>query len=337
MRENELPCPYTILDYNGLLKISLPGVLKRLRKLIVEEDFQILQTFFEDSIFVAWLATRFIGHDIVLLSSRRDMGLGEGNQPWYHRVYGLLLPLINRDFDGIVANSQQVKSYVANREKAHSDKIEVIYNGVDLPNQPDPPQIHNQSKNGEIIIAIVASLTPVKRHDVLIEAVSLIKPQLFGTRTNIKVIALGQGPEKERLEFLTRQLQVNDLFHFQGAVTNVSDYLSYVDIGVLCSDREGLSNAILEYMASGLPVVATEVGGNIEMVSDLNGRCVPADDPDALACALCELILDRQKRERMGGVSRKKVLEDFSWQRSLDHLESYYLKLTSKRGMTDAG
>ncbi|MCI5119825.1 MAG: hypothetical protein D3908_01270, partial [Candidatus Electrothrix sp. AUS4] len=133
MREHSLPCPYTVLAYNGLLKMSLPRVVNKLRRVIVDQKIQLVQTFFEDSIFVAWLATGLGRRNVVLLSSRRDMGLGQGNHPWYHQLFGVLLPFVNKSFDGIVANSYQVREYVTKREKTPQKKIEVIYNGVSFP------------------------------------------------------------------------------------------------------------------------------------------------------------------------------------------------------------
>lgn len=331
MQQNEFPCPHIVLGYNGFIKLHFPFVIHRLYALIKEHQFHILQTFFEDSIFVAWLATSFGRQNLVLLSSRRDMGLGKGNQPWYHQLFGMALPFVNRSFDGIIANSQQVKEYVVKREKTHSEKIEVIYNGVEISEKSGniPPVVREDK--ADVWITIVASLTPVKRHDVLIKAIAILCEKL--DEQKIKVLVLGKGPEREKLVRLAEQENVQDLFHFEGAVHNVKEYLQHVDIGVLCSDREGLSNAVLEYMASGLPVVATAVGGNIELVNQDNGRHVPAGDPAALADALHELITDMKKRKQMGLMSRKRVEEYFSWQNSMQHLEEYYQTLIVEKGV----
>ncbi|MGB3209614.1 MAG: glycosyltransferase [Desulforhopalus sp.] len=331
MREHPLSCHYTALGYRGLLKINLFGVLKKLRQLLADENFQIVQTFFEDSIFVVWLATMFNRRNVVLLSSRRDLGLGEGNQPWYHKLFAMALPVANTGFDGIVANSLQVKEYAATRERTSRDKIEVVYNGVEIPEKAKKPPAVLETDSTVLWIAIVASLTPVKRHDMLINAIARLCGNLQGQK--MRVLVLGKGPDKEKLVRLAQQKNVQEFFHFEGAVHNVSDYLQHVDVGVLCSDREGFSNAILEYMANGLPVIATAVGGNVELVDDDNGRCVPAGDPAALAEALHELVTDQQKRQRMGLVSRKRVAERFSWRGSMLHLEGYYQKMMTQKGL----
>lgn len=331
LQGHQLPCPCTILGYKGLMKTSLFGVLRRLRRVLIEQHIQLVQTFFEDSIFVAWLATCCYRQRIVLLSSRRDMGLGAGNQPWYHKVFALALPFVNRSFDGIIANSRQIRAYVAQREKTSTEKIEVIYNGVKLPmaTGPEPKIFHTFPHSAWIVI--VASLSPVKRHDLLIRAMGLLQQK--PAKQTIRVLVLGTGSEKERLHALAEKENVLDCFHFVGAVADVSAYLPYVDIGVLCSDREGLSNAILEYMAAGLPVVATAVGGNVELVDDENGQCVPVDNHRALAEALFALLSDPQKRRQLGANSRRKVEESFSWQRSMNHLQDYYTKKLRQKGI----
>ena len=167
------------------------SVLRQLNKLIAEKEIQIIQTFFEDSIFVAWLATLFNKRNLVLLSSRRDMGLGKGNQPWYHQLFGMALPLVNKSFDGIVSNSQQVKEYVARREKTPHTRIEVIYNGVEFHQKTGEKPTVFINNTADVWVAIVASLTPVKRHDVLIKAIAILSKKLG--QLKIKVLVLGEG------------------------------------------------------------------------------------------------------------------------------------------------
>ena len=134
-----------------------------------------------------------------------------------------------------------------------------------------------------------------------------------------------------RLESLASASGVADLVHFEGAVSDVGPYLRRIHVGVLCSDREGLSNAILEYMAYGLPIIATRVGGNVELVAEDNGMLVAADDADQLASALQTLLRDSEHRASLGRHSREKALAMFSWDKSMNDLEHYYQTLAAKR------
>ena len=322
MTANPLPCRCTVLDYRGFLKPNFPSVVRKLAAVIDAGNVDVIQTFFEDSIFVAALGAALARTSPVLLSSRRDIGLGDSNQPWYHRLFGLALPAVNRRFQGIIANSEQVRRYVAQREKTPASKIAVIYNGVTLSGRAGAVPAVFQSNSTDVWLGLVASLTAVKRHDLLIRALAAVAKSGDGPRVHL--VLLGDGPERARLERLAAQCSIADRVHFEGAVTDVSAYLHEIDIGVLCSDREGLSNAILEYMAAGLPVVATEVGGNAELVTHENGICVPANDVVALSRALGMLIADPQMRTSMGASSFARVQRDFSWEKSMARLQAYY-------------
>ena len=325
MRNNKLPCPCLVLGYQGFFSLSFPIVIRRLAQIVAEKRIQIIQTFFEDSIFVAWIGSLFTKQRTVLLSSRRDMGLGNQNQPWYHKIYTLLLPFVNKRFTGIIANSKQVRKYAARREKISVNKIKVIYNGVTIPERPRYIPSIFRKNDGDIWIGLVASLTPVKRHDLLIKAYTIIKTAI--PKSKIQILFLGEGKERDKLENLVKRLQVEKNIHFAGVVKDVAAYLYQLDIGVLCSDREGLSNAILEYMACALPVVATKVGGNTELVDKENGICVLPDDVEALAKALSQLIENEDMRKKMGTASLAKTKRYYSWHRSMAELESYYKTL----------
>jgi glycosyltransferase involved in cell wall biosynthesis len=325
MARNPLPCSCTILGYRGFLKGNFPSVIWRLRKFIKEHQIRIVQTFFEDSIFVAYIAGILTHPNPVLVSSRRDMGLGGKNQPWYHNLFGMVLPFVNRSFAGIIANSEQVRHYVAVREKVPLEKIKVIRNGVSLPDTAESAPVLFKNDQDVLWIGLAASLTPVKRHDLLLHAVAILKRKPL--TKPVRVLLLGEGPERRALEQLCNQLQLDDVVFFQGAVREVASYLHHLDICVLCSDREGLSNAILEYMACGKPVIATAVGGNTELVNDQNGILIPPDDPDALADGLAELVSDEKKRRKMGTASLTIVKEQFSWQKTMAELEAYYREM----------
>ena len=324
MANNKIPCETFVLGYTGFLKTRFPQVLKRLSRFLTERRIDIIQTFFEDSIFVAYLSCLLHRHKILLLSSRRDMGLGNP-QPWYHSLYGLILPLVNRRFSGIIANCQKVKEYVVKREKVSHDKIKVIYNGIDIPARTSvKPEIFSRHED-VVWIGIVASLTPVKRIDVFLKALGILKKEYESI--NFQAIILGEGPERENLLKLCRELGIENNTHFLGTIKNVAGYLKYIDIAVLCSDREGFSNAILEYMACSLPVVATAVGGNVELVDHTNGKCVPAGDPEKLATALVELAVDKDLRKRKGKISLQKVQKNYSWSKAMNELETYYREI----------
>ncbi len=321
MESNSLPCETVTLEYKGFIKPNFTRIIRQLGDVIRQEGVQLLQTFFEDSIFVGLLAASLSGAHPLLLSSRRDVGMGKG-RPWYHALFKSMLPLANKGFDGIVCNSSNVKEFVAAKERISKDRIKVIANGVNVPAclEPEPDLFRRFQSN--LWIGIVANLKAVKRIDVFLKALNILRgaPSAAGLRGAI----IGDGPERSRLMDLSEDLGLASCVHFMGSVENVTPYVQRLDIGVLCSDREGLSNAILEYMACGLPVVATSVGGNPELVDESNGFCIPAGDPAALARALERLAGDEELRKLKGRHSLEKVVGSYSWERSVRELEAYY-------------
>lgn len=320
MRSHDLPCPVHVLGHQGFLKPGFPGVVRRLGALIDEQDFRLIHVFFDEAIIVGWLGAGSAQNRPVLLSSRRDMGLGVGNQPWYHRLFPLVLPRVNRDFALIVTNSDAVSRYASRRERTPLSRFKVIRNGVDVAPPAGGIPLGLQGATHALRVGIVASLTPVKRHDVLLRAWARLPTAVAGAHLYL----LGEGPTRDALAGLAKSLGIEDRVHFVGAVHDVPDWLRHLDVGVLCSDREGLSNAILEYMAQGLPVVATRVGGNPELVSADNGILVPSGDAAALATALATLLEDEDLRRRLGAASARTVREHYSWAPVMGQLMASY-------------
>ncbi|MBK8165337.1 MAG: glycosyltransferase [bacterium] len=330
LQSADLPCRLHILDYSGFLKLSLPGVLHRLRRVLRLEGTELVHVFFDESMIVAWLAVQGRRDRPVLLSSRRDMGLGTGNQPWYHGLFRTVLPIVNRGYDGFLANSKLVQRYAAKRERTEIGRFKVIRNGVDLPNPEPPPLALQREHPAAVNVCIVASLTPVKRHDVLLQAWSRIRDVVEAHDARLYI--LGDGPGLDAAVALCDSLGIRSTVRFVGAVRDVPAWLQCMNVGVLCSDREGLSNAILEYMANGLPVVATAVGGNLELVDESNGVLVQPGDPAALASALSTLVVNPGLRREKGDASIARTRGAFSWDLALDQLYAYYDSLLANAG-----
>jgi len=177
----------------------------------------------------------------------------------------------------------------------------------------------------DLWIVLTAGLTPVKRVDLFLQAFSRVVRKC--PETTVHAVVLGEGPEEQQLKALRHELGLRERVHFVGAVKNVTAYLHYADIGVLCSQKEGLSNAILEYMSASLPIVATEVGGTPELVDNTNGVCVKPGDAEALAQAITRLVEDEEVRREKGRKSLEKVQARFSWSKTMSETEDFYRHL----------
>lgn len=194
-------------------------------------------------------------------------------------------------------------------------RFEVLYNGVDTrrfapPADPAAAKAALGLPAGEALILTVGSLTPVKDHHSLVEAIARLPlPDNFPVR----FLFLGEGALRPALEARIEALGLEHRISMPGSSDRVADYLAAADAFVLPSRLEGMSNAILEAMASGLPVVARAVGGNPELVIDgETGILCPPDDIPAMAAAIAGLAADGDLRRRLGSAARRRAEEAFS-------------------------
>jgi glycosyltransferase involved in cell wall biosynthesis len=235
IRTNLLPCEVISLGYKGFLKVSFPLVLTHYLRLLRDRQFDVVQTFFEDSMFVGFLGKIFGFSRHALVISRRDLGLGL-DEPAYHKLYKKVKPFILKSVDGIAANAHAIKNYIVRYENIPSEKISVICNGLDIPPAPgETPSLFMEHK-ADLWVGIVANLKPVKRIDLLLHALAKLKES--APQKMVRVVVLGDDHLRAELENMSKTLGVGDRVHFLGSVENVGDYLGHIDVGVLCSDKE---------------------------------------------------------------------------------------------------
>ena len=163
---------------------------------------------------------------------------------------------------------------------------------------------------GAMVLGTVGRLSPVKDHDNLLHALRLLKD----AGRSVELVIVGDGETRVGLEALAQTLGVRDHVHFLGMRQDVAALLSAFDVFVLSSISEGYSLALVEAAAAGLPIVATQVGGNADIVhadigDDSNGILVPSKDSAALAAAVARLAGDDALRERMGLAGRAWALK----------------------------
>jgi glycosyltransferase involved in cell wall biosynthesis len=167
----------------------------------------------------------------------------------------------------------------------------------------------------------------VKGHDLFLRAAALVLEEHPETRFSIAGDVL-EPDYYQQLEGLVRDLGLGDRFQFTGGVRDTLQHLQQADLFVLPSRSEGFSNAILEAMACGLPVIATDVGGNAEAVQDgVNGFVIKAEDTKALAARICTLAGDRDEARRLGAAGRLLAETRFSTGAMMRQISSAYREL----------
>lgn len=207
------------------------------------------------------------------------------------------------------------------------DAIRVIRNGVDLHRfagvERDAARQALHLGASDLAIGSVGRFQPVKDHANLLQACARLHRR---GHPHVLVLA-GMGPLREQLEQLAADLGIHEHVRFLGHRRDVEWVLAALDVFALPSKSEGLSNTIQEAMAAGVPVVATHVGGADELVqADVTGQLVPAQDPDALAGALADMLSDEDRRRHMGAAGRRRAEAEMSIEHMVTSYERLYLE-----------
>lgn len=225
----------------------------------------------------------------------------------------------------LVAVSEDCSAIWREIEGADPAKVTVILNGVDIKAFGD--SLSDPGAAGPRAIT-VARLSHVKDPLTLLQAVDRVRQAERGFRLDL----VGDGPLRGDVERLVDHLGLTHTVRLHGARDQVHDMLREAALFVLSSASEGISLTLLEAMASGLPIVATRVGGNAEVVADgRTGILVPARSPDALAEAILRLLRDPDRRREMGRLGRERAAALFDVRRTVSSYERLYLEALDRR------
>ncbi|PID81395.1 hypothetical protein CSB20_03225 [bacterium DOLZORAL124_64_63] len=284
----------------------------RLARFLRRERFDVVQTFFQDSTIFGGTAARLAGVP-QRLACFRDLGF------WRTPAQTLLLHRVYPLMTGFLCNAEIVKQNFVEHDNLDPARITVIYNGLDVAALP-----WVEHTGPTLDVGLVGNLSRrVKRTDLFIEAAARVASRPEGADVRWHII--GDGEFRPEMEDLARRRGLGRRAVFTGRIADVTGYLETLQVGVLCSDSEGFSNALLEYMLKGCACVATDVGGNSEAIRDNEtGLLVPADDADALADALTRLVRDVALRRRLATRARHFAQREFSWEKCLAAHDAVY-------------
>ena len=306
------------LAWNVPKLFSIQGLssIRKLVQFLRAENIDIVQTFFQDSTIFAGAAA-YLAKTKVRIACFRDLGF------WHSKIQAFVLKKIYNRMTGFICNALIVREHFSTAFNLPPSRMVLLRNGVDVSKLiwvPTKPTVKH--------IGIVGNMTRhVKRTDLFIKAAAIV------TRSHPDVVfhIIGDGHMKGELQNLATRLGVINNLHFAGRVNDVTKYLEQLDIGVICSDSEGLSNALIEYMFKGVASIATKVGGNPELIEDsITGLLVPPDNFEALAQAMFKLINDDELRKKITHCARERVEAEYSWQKCIaTHDEFYTSQLSS--------
>lgn len=305
--------------------------LRRLKRFIKENEIDVVHTHcFYTNIF--GMTGAFLAGVPARITSK---GETDGfRTPMQKRAERLAFRLAHR----VVANCLVVQDQLI-REGVSASRIVQHYNGLDLDRLKVPADVCREdalksfglpTEPGRRFVSIVANLhNPVKDHQTFLRAAASVREAV----PNAAFVIAGEGELKQGLGELAEQLGIEGDVFFIGRCEDVGRLLAFSDVGVLSSKAEGFANAILEYMAAGLPVVATDVGGVREaIVEGETGYIVASGDDQKMAERIVQLLLAPERARAMGKLGHCIVEEKFSFEHHLRNTLELYDDLLSAPG-----
>jgi glycosyltransferase involved in cell wall biosynthesis len=311
-------CPVWRLGVGSLCRPATLLRMSRFIRFLWRERIDIVQAYFADSSYfglpAAWLAG--VPHR---LRTRNNLG------HWLTPMHRRLGRLLNAVTTGSVVNCAAARDALLAAEGPRPETVTVLENGVDHARfLAVPPCARGTPRT----VGAVANLRPVKGLDVLLHAAARLADEHPGLEFQIA----GEGEMRGPLEESARERGLEGRFRLLGGVSDIPAFLADLDVAVLCSRSEGMSNALLEYMAAGRPIVATAVGAARDLIEDgVHGLLVPPGDAAKLAEAMGRLVRDPQLARRLGEAARRRARDRYGREAMVERFTSFYERLASQR------
>lgn len=230
--------------------------------------------------------------------------------------------------------SRDLERWLVDTVGIPAHKIRQIYNGVDSQRfiaaaQRPPLPLDGADWSGKVVIGSVGRMQEVKDQLTLVRAFADLLGRGLGYRERVRLVLVGDGPLRSKVEALIEELGLADLIWLAGARNDIPQLMQAMDLFVLPSKSEGISNTILEAMASELPVIATAVGGNPELVVEgESGRLVPSQDPRSMADVMEFYLRQPSLLRQHGEAGRRRVEREFSMEAMVGRYLAIYDEVT---------
>jgi len=307
----------------GVTKLCRPSSSARLLSLsrfLRRERVDVLQPYLTDSTYFGIVAGKLAGVPCIV-RTRNNIN------HWMTPTHRFLGRLLNHFVTVTVCNSEAGRQAVLADERPDPNSVVVIENGVDLERFANIPPVSPVRKPGAALHAgMVANLRPVKGVDVFIRAAAVV----VRSHPDVVFHVAGEGSQRTELERLIADLGLTNRFLLRGKVVDIPGFLADLDIAVLSSRAEGMPNAVLEYMAAGRPIVATQVGGVSQMLGEREGLVVAPSDHEALAGALVRLLENPQLSATIAREARRRAFHQYSRQRVVHLFQELFQELCQK-------
>ncbi len=323
-----------VIDLNRRGKFD-PSPLWKIGKLLRDRQVEIIQPFLTPSTFFGLVPALAVRTPIKIVTERCGVRKVRGAG---YKTYRTVEDWLTRFADSVVPNSGAGCDILQERGIA-PEKIRVIYNGLDPERlKVDEARMwENRAETGVPeggkVVGILATLSPAKDHATFLRAAAIV-----GENPAYRFAIIGDGPLRGELELQAKELGIADRVTFFGFQKRVADYVAACDLLVSSSrDNEGCSNSILEAMALNVPVIATDIGGNGELVQDgKTGYLIPVGSDVALAAAIQRIFIDPTRTGRLAAAAQQMTATRFSLDRMVADYEALYLRLLAQRRKSEA-
>jgi len=250
-----------------------------------------------------------------------------------NRKYNLLRKATSPCVDHFIAVSRDLESWLASTVGAQPGRIDQIYNGVDT--QRFRPQGAKRLGGGpegfftehSFVIGSVGRMAEVKNYPSLVQAFLMLLKKEPSARERLRLLIVGEGSTRHRCMEMLREAGAQALAWLPGERSDIPEMMQAMDLFVLPSLGEGISNTILEAMSTGLPVIATQVGGNVELIQEgLTGLLIPPAEPAAISDAILKYYENPELLVRHGQAARRHIESNFS----MEAMTASYLRVYDK-------
>jgi len=310
-------------------RLGALGLLKALRREITSQQPDILDCRLPSGYRFGRVAALRTGVPVVVAQERACMRASGARR--------LLDRLLNPWTAAWVGNSRAVADHVIRDLGVSPDRVYVIYNGIETGHFCSAvrhPALDRLKQEGHRVVLNLGGLKPVKNQKLFLRVCRRLGRQF----ADLAFVFCGDGVMRASLEASAAELGLAERCHFVGHQTDVAPVLAAADLLIQTSDSEGLPNAVMEAMAAGVPVVATNVGGTWELVEDtVTGLLAPKGDEDALVARAAAILADPVLAGRLREAAAARIRDGFSLQAMVDQYESLFARLLEEAGAPTSG
>lgn len=302
--------------------------LFRLYRLLKAMTPDIVHTFLFSANTYGRIAAILTTVPVIIASERNSVEAGKDK----NRLWIYIDKFLARFTHGIICNTRNAAESLVNKHAFSANKVFAVHNGITAASFKMKNWLDHKEYSATKVVGTIGRLYPQKNHSLFLRMAKLISEKRG--HEDVKFIIVGEGPLKNELKKHALELGIESRVEFAGMIDNVQDILYSMDVFVLSSDWEGLPNVVMEAMASGLPCVVTNVGGNPELVVDgETGYVVPTNGLEAMAQKVLCLLENEGLARNMGERGRKLMEEDFKMEKMIRKTEEIYERLmTGKLG-----